>query len=150
MLWAAGVLVAGLALLTAHNWLHVAWPPVLPSSWWDWLYNALEIGAAALCGARALARRRDRVAWLAVTIGMGFFAAADMYYSLVWGDANVVPFPSVADALSAHEKAIVDELNEVQGAPVDIGGYYHPDESRTSAAMRPSKTLNGVLEGLAR
>jgi diguanylate cyclase (GGDEF)-like protein len=99
VLWAAGVLVAGLALLTAHNWLHVAWPPVLPSSWWDWLYNALEIGAVALCGARALARRRDRAAWFAVTIGMGFFAAADMYYSLAWGDANVVPFPSLADAL---------------------------------------------------
>jgi hypothetical protein len=50
-----GALAAGLALLTAHNWLHVAWPPVLPSSWWNWLYNALEIGAVALCAARALA-----------------------------------------------------------------------------------------------
>lgn len=86
--------------LTAHNWLHVAWPPVLPSSWWDWSYNALEIGAVALYGARVLARRRDRAAWLAVTIGMGFFAAADLSYMLAWGDANVVPFPSLAGIMA--------------------------------------------------
>ncbi len=94
-----GVLVFGLGLLTAHNWLHMPWPPVLPSSWWDWLYNAIEIGAVALCGARAVMRRRDRAAWFAVTIGMAMFAAGDMYYSLVWGDANVVPVPSLADGL---------------------------------------------------
>jgi isocitrate dehydrogenase len=37
----------------------------------------------------------------------------------------------------------------VQGAPVDIGGYYHPDDARTFAAMRPSKTLNTALERLS-
>jgi isocitrate dehydrogenase len=58
-------------------------------------------------------------------------------------------FGPVADALSTNEQTILDELNEVQGGPVDIGGYYHPDEALTFAAMRPSKTLNGVLEGLA-
>jgi isocitrate dehydrogenase len=80
------------------------------------------------------------------------------YLALYWArelagqshDAELAAaFGPVAEALSADEKAIVDELNEVQGAPVDIGGYYHPDESRTSTAMRPSKTLNGVLDGLA-
>src|SRR5437763_8164676 len=93
--WAIGALVAGLALLTAHNGLHVAWPPVLPSSWWDWLYNALEIGAIALCVARALSRRRDRAAWFAVAIGMAFFAAAGLYYSVKWPTATNVPFPSI-------------------------------------------------------
>jgi isocitrate dehydrogenase len=44
----------------------------------------------------------------------------------------------------------VGELNAVQGEPVDIGGYYHPDESRTFTAMRPSETLNAALESLAR
>jgi isocitrate dehydrogenase len=39
-------------------------------------------------------------------------------------------------------------LNGVQGKPVDIGGYYHPDPARTSRAMRPSPTLNSVIDGL--
>jgi isocitrate dehydrogenase len=37
------------------------------------------------------------------------------------------------------------ELNAAQGAPVDIGGYYFPDDSRADAAMRPSGTLNRIL-----
>ena len=41
-------------------------------------------------------------------------------------------------ALETHEATIVDELNGVQGKPVTIGGYYHPDAALTSAAMRPS------------
>jgi two-component system cell cycle response regulator len=134
--WAVGVLVAGLALLTAHNWLHVAWPPVLPSSWWDWLYNALEIGAVALCGARALARRRDRAAWLAVTIGMAFFAAADMYYSLTWGDADVVPFPSLADALY---------LSFYPAVYVGVGLLLRSRVRRLPAGL----WLDGVIGGLA-
>ncbi len=96
---AIGVLIAGLALLTAHNWLHVGWPAILPATWWDWLYNALEIGAGGLCAMRALSRRDDRIAWSAVAIGLALFAAGDMYYSLVWGDASIVPVPSIADGL---------------------------------------------------
>ena len=96
---AVGVLAAGLALLTAHNWLHMGWPPVLPSSWWSWLYNALEVGAVGVCGARVLVSRRNRAAWLAIAVGLAMFTAGDMYYTLTWGDSNVVPFPSFADAL---------------------------------------------------
>jgi two-component system cell cycle response regulator len=94
-----GTLAAGLGLLTAHNWLGMGWPALPPSSWWDWLYNAIEIGAVVLCGARAVARRRNRLAWSMVTVGMALFATGDMYYTLRWGDAASVPFPSVADAL---------------------------------------------------
>jgi isocitrate dehydrogenase len=57
-------------------------------------------------------------------------------------------FTSVADALARDEATIVAELNAVQGAPVDIGGYYQPDPDRTFAAMRPSKTLNAALESI--
>ncbi|MFJ5861714.1 NADP-dependent isocitrate dehydrogenase [Pseudarthrobacter sp. NPDC092439] len=57
-------------------------------------------------------------------------------------------FGAVADALSSQEETIVGELAEVQGSPVDIGGYYHPDNTRTSAVMRPSATLNKVLATL--
>jgi diguanylate cyclase (GGDEF)-like protein len=96
---ALGLLVAGLGLLTAHNWLHVGYPPPFPASWWDWLYNALEIGGTAVCAARAVARRRDRAAWSAIAVGLAFYSAGDLYYSLAWGDANTVPVPSMADAL---------------------------------------------------
>ncbi len=57
-------------------------------------------------------------------------------------------FTQVAQALADNEDAIVAELLEVQGAPVDIGGYYQPDTDKASAVMRPSKTLNETLAGL--
>jgi isocitrate dehydrogenase len=42
----------------------------------------------------------------------------------------------------------MSELSEVQGAPVDLGGYYHPDAAKAAAAMRPSPTFNAALESL--
>jgi isocitrate dehydrogenase len=48
--------------------------------------------------------------------------------------------------MAENEEKIVNELNGAQGSPVDIGGYYKPDEEKTSAAMRPSKTLNDILK----
>ena len=57
-------------------------------------------------------------------------------------------FAPVADALERQEATIVAELNGVQGKPVDIGGYYHPDPVKTSRAMRPSATLNAVIDGM--
>lgn len=58
-------------------------------------------------------------------------------------------FSSVAGELSSKEETIVGELAQVQGSPVDIGGYYHPDEAKASAVMRPSATLNKVLATLS-
>jgi isocitrate dehydrogenase len=55
-------------------------------------------------------------------------------------------FASLAKTLAEKEDAIVAELAEVQGDSVDIGGYYYPDREKTTAVMRPSKTLNSVLE----
>jgi isocitrate dehydrogenase len=43
---------------------------------------------------------------------------------------------------------IVDELNRVQGQAVDLGGYYRPDKTLTARVMRPSSTLNAVIDGL--
>ena len=54
-------------------------------------------------------------------------------------------FGPVASALADNEGTIIDELNAAQGAAIDIGGYYHPDEGKTAAAMRPSETLNSTL-----
>ena len=57
-------------------------------------------------------------------------------------------FAPVAEALEAGEAAIDAELIGVQGSPVDLGGYYKPDEAAVSAAMRPSATLNQIIDGI--
>ncbi|MEM9365341.1 MAG: NADP-dependent isocitrate dehydrogenase [Planctomycetota bacterium] len=57
-------------------------------------------------------------------------------------------FQPIAKALVEGEAAIVDELLAVQGAPVDLGGYYYPDSERVSNAMRPSETFNEILARL--
>jgi len=54
-------------------------------------------------------------------------------------------FAALADRLSENEEVIVAELAEAQGDSVDIGGYYYPDSEKTTAVMRPSKTLNDAL-----
>jgi isocitrate dehydrogenase len=48
--------------------------------------------------------------------------------------------------LAENEETIVSELAQTQGDSVDIGGYYYPDREKTTAVMRPSKTLNSALE----
>jgi isocitrate dehydrogenase len=58
-------------------------------------------------------------------------------------------FAEVAAAMEQNEARIVAELNGVQGKPVAIGGYYRPDAKLTAAAMRPSATLNGIIDAIA-
>ena len=57
-------------------------------------------------------------------------------------------FAPIAQQLEQQEKTIVSELNGVQGRPVEIGGYYHPDPAKTAAAMRPSITLNRIIDSM--
>ncbi|MEX1908177.1 NADP-dependent isocitrate dehydrogenase [Janibacter sp. Y6] len=57
-------------------------------------------------------------------------------------------FAPVAQALGDGEEQITSELIGAQGEPVDLGGYYRPDPQRASAAMRPSPTLNAVVDGM--
>jgi isocitrate dehydrogenase len=59
-------------------------------------------------------------------------------------------FTPLAAELERNEAAIVGELTGVQGKPVDIGGYYRPDPAMTAAAMRPSATLNAMVDGFRR
>jgi isocitrate dehydrogenase len=54
----------------------------------------------------------------------------------------------LAERLAQDEQRIVEELNAVQGSPVDLGGYYRPDPERMESAMRPSQTLNDALSSL--
>ncbi|MBB3101655.1 NADP-dependent isocitrate dehydrogenase [Azomonas macrocytogenes] len=58
-------------------------------------------------------------------------------------------FTSLAKNLADNEAKIVSELTQIQGKPVDIGGYYHPNTDLADKAMRPSATLNTALASLA-
>ncbi|NNF54180.1 MAG: NADP-dependent isocitrate dehydrogenase [Acidimicrobiales bacterium] len=77
------------------------------------------------------------------------------YLALYWAqamagqdaDAEMAErFAPLATALAENEAAIVAELIEVQGPPVDLGGYYLPNEQSVVAAMRPSATLNAIID----
>ncbi|WP_372744856.1 NADP-dependent isocitrate dehydrogenase [Lutibacter sp.] len=57
-------------------------------------------------------------------------------------------FNIIAKKLKSNETAIINELNNAQGKPVDIGGYYKPNNTLTTNAMRPSKTLNTIIESI--
>ncbi len=59
-------------------------------------------------------------------------------------------FAPVAEQLVAQTDAIEAELLAVQGKPADIGGYYRPDPAKAASVMRPSSTLNGILDALKR
>ncbi len=66
--------------------------------------------------------------------------------SLQYDDADLkAHFAKIAADLVANEEAILAELKSDEGAPADMGGYYHADASKVSAIMRPSKTLNAII-----
>jgi isocitrate dehydrogenase len=57
-------------------------------------------------------------------------------------------FTEVAKSLEANEDVICKELLSIAGTPQDVGGYYQPDDEKASKAMRPSATLNGLIDSL--
>lgn len=76
------------------------------------------------------------------------------YLALYWAEALAsqkddselaAQFERIAAELGKNETRIMDELNAAQGKPVHIGGYYWPDVQRVNAEMRPSNTLNSIL-----
>ncbi|QNF93465.1 NADP-dependent isocitrate dehydrogenase [Janibacter sp. YB324] len=79
------------------------------------------------------------------------------YLALYWAQALAAQdtdaelkerFTRVAAELGDNEAKINDELIGAQGSPVDLGGYYKPDAAKASAAMRPSATLNAIIDGM--
>jgi isocitrate dehydrogenase len=79
------------------------------------------------------------------------------YLALYWAEALAAQtedreiqarFAKVAKQLADNEAKIVGELNAAQGRPVDIGGYYRPNPGRASKAMRPSATLNAIVDAI--
>ena len=83
--------------------------------------------------------------------GSHFYLAMYWALALAAQDADAglkARFAPLAAALTANEEKIVAEQIAVQGQPVDIGGYYHPDAAKLAAAMRPSATFNAALAAL--
>ena len=79
------------------------------------------------------------------------------YLALYWAQelanqttdtALAARFKALAESMQANEQDILTELNGVQGHPVQIGGYYRPNDKLVSDAMRPSPTLNRTLQSL--
>ncbi len=79
------------------------------------------------------------------------------YLALYWaqmlarqtGDSELqARFTEVARQLADNEEKIVQELNDAQGQTVDIGGYYRPDSAMAASAMRPSSTLNAIIDAV--
>ena len=79
------------------------------------------------------------------------------YLALYWAQALAAQdtdaelkerFTGVAEQLAANEAKINEELIGAQGSPVDLGGYYKPDAAKVEAAMRPSSTLNAIIDAL--
>jgi len=76
------------------------------------------------------------------------------YLALYWAEALAnqeedaelkAEFTPLARALAENESTILKELLEAQGHPVDIGGYYKPDDALATEQMRPSRTLNEII-----
>ena len=79
------------------------------------------------------------------------------YLAMYWAEALAgqtsdadlaARFTKVAKELQENEEKINAELIGAQGKPVDMGGYYHPDDAKTEAAMRPSATLNAIINSI--
>ena len=79
------------------------------------------------------------------------------YFALYWAQALAEQeadpelqsrFSSIAGELSVNENKILEELDAAQGDPVDIGGYFMPDDQKASEAMRPSQTLNKIISDI--
>ncbi|MEY2924811.1 MAG: hypothetical protein RLZZ337_1359 [Bacteroidota bacterium] len=80
------------------------------------------------------------------------------YLAMYWAEALAAQsqdaelkatFGPIAELMGSNKSRINQELIAVQGHPVNIGGYYHPNEQLTSKAMRVSETLNNILKGVA-
>jgi isocitrate dehydrogenase len=137
---------------------------------WDSLGEFLALGPSLELLAKTTDNQKAQVLADALDVAIGRFLeenkspsrkageldnrGSHFYLALYWAQALAdqsddselgAQFKPLADTLAENEEQIVGELNEVQGEPVDIGGYYRPDLEKVTAAMRPSETLNDAL-----
>jgi len=114
-----------------------------------------QILAHALDAANAKFLENDRSP--ARKVGQIDNRGSHFYLAMYWAEALAeqtsdreisAKFASVAKAMRENEAKINEELIAAQGSSQDVGGYYHPDRERTYAAMRPSATLNAIVDGV--
>ena len=82
--------------------------------------------------------------------------ASHFYVAQYWADALAngddaelaAKFAPVAQALKDNEAKIIEELLAVEGKAQDIGGYFHPNDELVEKAMRPSATLNNIIDSI--
>jgi len=106
---------------------------------------------------RAIAKFLDNSKSPARKVGQIDNRGSHFYLALYWAQALAeqtkdkdlqARFAGIAQQLGAKEAQINAELIGAQGKPVDMGGYYRPDRKKVSAAMRPSPTLNAIVDAL--
>ncbi len=111
------------------------------------LADALDKGTAKLLDENKSPRRK---------VGELDNRGSHYYLAAYWAEALAIQdddadlkafFASIANALKENEAKIMGELNGVQGKPVDLGGYYRPDPAKLADVMRPSVTLNAIIDG---
>ncbi len=80
---------------------------------------------------------------------------SSFYLALYWAqalseqnkDAELkIRFAKMYNELKSNEEKIVNDMISVQGKPVDVGGYYLPDDKKAFEVMRPSSTLNKIID----
>jgi isocitrate dehydrogenase len=82
---------------------------------------------------------------------------SSFYLAMYWAQALAAQnqdaemkakFTALAEKLADSEAVITEELLSAQGEPLQLGGYFHPDVTTTDKAMRPSATLNEIIDGM--
>jgi isocitrate dehydrogenase len=139
---------------------------------WDSLGEFLALGVSLEDLAEKTANAKASIVAAALDKANGMFLASNkspsrkvgeldnrgshFYLALYWAQSLAEQdkdpdlrehFAGIARDLAENEPRIIAELNGAQGKAVDIGGYYHPDPTLASQAMRPSKTLNTIISG---
>ncbi|MHB8709019.1 MAG: NADP-dependent isocitrate dehydrogenase [Desulfuromonadales bacterium] len=106
---------------------------------------------------QALAKFLDNNKSPARKVGQIDNRGSHYYFALYWAEALAAQnedqelkakFTKVYEQLAAKEAKINEELLAAQGKPVDMGGYYHPDKQKVAKAMRPSATLNAIIDSI--
>jgi isocitrate dehydrogenase len=107
---------------------------------------------------QALAKFLDNNKSPARKVGQIDNRGSHFYFALYWAEALAAQskdkelqakFAKVAQQLAANEAKINEELLGAQGKPVDMGGYYHADKQKVAKSMRPSATLNAIIDAIA-
>ncbi|GLH69026.1 isocitrate dehydrogenase, NADP-dependent [Geothrix rubra] len=120
-------------------------------------YQNAKAGVLAETLDQAVAKFLDNDKSPARKVGQIDNRGSHFYLALYWAQALAAQgkdaelkarFAKVAQQLEASEAKINEELIGAQGKPVDMGGYYHPDHAKTARAMRPSATLNAIIDGM--